>query len=92
MGDGALGCGFDADRQGSAEPDGGEGDVGRSDVIVDSVGSSGDVDQLVEHVLRGDSSIGPVRGVEQSMDDSDHSEAVIDGGVHIAAQRLAAGG
>lgn len=92
VGDGALMCGIEADCEGSAEPDRGEGDVGRGDVVVDRVVASGDVDQLVEHVLRTGSSIGPFRGVEQRVDDIDHSEAVIDGGVHIAAQRFAAGG
>ena len=88
MGDGTLVSWVEADRQRSAEPDDGEGDVGGSGVAVYSVFSSGGGHQSVEHVLRNGSSIGPVRGVMQRVDDVDHSEAVVDGGMHVAAQRV----
>jgi hypothetical protein len=52
---------------------------------------SGGVDQPVEDVLGCGSSIGPLRLVEQRVDDVDRSQADVDGVVHVAPQRFAAG-
>lgn len=92
MGDRMLLFGVEADRQGAAEPDRGEGDVARRDVWGDRVVASGKLDQSVEQGLGGGAAVGPVRCVELRVDDVDHSQAGVDGGVHVAAQRLAAGG
>ena len=49
-------------------------------------------DHSVEHVGSGGTLIGPVHRVEKRVDDIDHSEAGVDGRVHVAAQSLATGG
>ena len=91
MGDRTLVCRIEADRERSAEPDGCESDVGGADVAADCPIDPGDVDQAVEHVLCGGASIGPVSRVEQGVQDVDHTEAGVDGVVHVAAQGLATG-
>jgi len=91
MGDRTLIDTVEADRQGSAESDSRQGDIGGADVGVKRTVDPGGIYQAAEYVLCGGTLIRPVRGVEQRMHHVDHSEAGVDGVVHVAAQRLASG-
>jgi hypothetical protein len=85
VGDRTLVDGVEADRQGPAEADGGEGDVGRGDILIDDTVAMGGPDQPVEHVSCFGASIGPVRVVEQPVDDVDDAQPGVDGRVQEAA-------
>ena len=81
----------EADRQRATEADAGESDVDRGDVSADRTVATGDLDQPVEHGSCFGASIGPVGVVEQTVDDVDHPEPGVDGGVQVAAQCLTTG-
>jgi hypothetical protein len=86
VGDLAFDSRAEANRERSAEPDGGESDVGGSHAVVDCAVEPGAVDQPIEHVLGRSVSIGPLRSVEQRINDVDHAEAALDGSVHVATK------
>jgi hypothetical protein len=92
MGNRSLFGGAEADGEGTAESDGGEGDINGGDIVADRPVASGVVDQLVQHALRLGASMRPISVVEQGVDDVDRAEAGIDGGVHVAPQCFAACG
>ncbi len=91
MGDPPFDCGVESDGKGSAEPDGRKGDVSCGDITCDCTVTVACDDQSVEHRLRRGSSLGPLGGVEQRVDDVDDAKAGVDGGVHVPAQGFAPG-
>jgi hypothetical protein len=92
MGDRALIGQVEADRQRSTESYDCEGDIRRSDVLVDRAVAYGALDQTVEHVLSGGTPIGPVAIIDQRVHDVYGAEAGVDRSVHVATQGLAGGG
>ena len=86
MSGGSFLLSVETDGERSAEPDGGEPDVGRGDVGCDRFVSMGGVDQSLEDDLCGSAPFGPLDVAEEGMHDVDGAESDVDRFVEVATQ------
>ncbi len=87
--DRAFLVGAETDRQGTAEPDGDQGDVDRREFGVDRRVVDGGSNETVEDGARSVALLGPIVVVEERVHDVDRAESGVDGGVQITTQRIA---
>ena len=91
MGDRSLVGGVESDCEGSAEADGGEGDIVRCVLGSDSAVAGGRVDEPVEDASGGVALLGPIVVVEEREDDVHRTKPDVDCCMKIPTQRFAAG-